>query len=102
MVGGHYQAFGEHAWAVWVGWRFQQNTTFPTWSGEGDGCGLWSPRRGGKNKKQKTTKKRKGEGQEMYTNIYRREVLPGRRRLLVLYVDVDVHIFNIKTELKGV
>lgn len=36
----------------------------------------------------------------MYTNIYRREVLPGRCRLLVLYVDVDVHIFNIKNRVE--
>lgn len=59
---------------------------------------LWSPRRGGKNKNNKKTER---GGQEMYTNIYRREVLPGRRRrLLVLYVDVDVHIFNIKNKVE--
>lgn len=50
--------------------------------------------------KNKNNKKRKGGGQEMYTSIYRREVLPDRCRLLVLYVDVDVHIFNIKNRVE--
>lgn len=53
---------------------------FPTWSGEGDGCGLWSPRRGiGETKQQKTER----GGQEMYSNIYRRKSYPSDR-LLVL------------------
>lgn len=70
---------------------------FPRGLARGMVVDLWSPSRGGKNK---NNKKRKGGGQEMYTNIYRREVLPGRRRLLVLYVDVDVHIFNIKNRVE--
>lgn len=45
-------------------------------------------------------KKRKGEGQGMYTNIYRREVLPGRRPSARVVVDVDVHIFNIKNRVE--
>lgn len=75
----------------------------PTWSGEGDGCGLWSPRRGcGINKKKRKTENGKGRSGNVYQHIHRRKSYPAGRPLAHVVVDVDVHIFNIQTKLKGV
>lgn len=52
-------------------------------------------------KKQKQQKTERG-GQEMYTNICRRKSYLAGRPLALVVVDVDVHIFNTKTKLKGV
>lgn len=67
----------------------------------GDGCGLWSTRRGcGINKKIRKTER---GGQEMYTNIRYIGESPTRPASSArVVVDVDVHIFNTKTKLKGV